>query len=111
MGFIIQTGEKKVKWPVRVHEPIDGGKTKEHEFEVTYGLLTQAEYDKAMQDKLPDHEFIKKILRGWSALTDEGGNEIPFNDANIELLASIPYIRRALISAYHEAVSGIAVKN
>ena len=61
MGFVIQTGEKKVKWPVRVHEPIDGGKTKEHEFEVTYGLLTQAEYDKAMQDKLPDHEFIKKI--------------------------------------------------
>ena len=111
MGFKIKRGEKKVKWPVRVQEPVDGGKTEESEFIGHFVLLDQKEYDKAMSDKLSDPEFIKKFLKGWEGLTDEDSTAIPFNDDNIELLASLPYCRRALLTAYHEATSGIAVKN
>lgn len=111
MSFRLVKSLKEVDWPVTVNVPVNGGKTEQHEFTAKFKLMSQEEYDKALQGTKNDTSFIAKFLIGWSGLLDDDDKEVPFSKEALKNLCGLPFVRVAIVKAYNQAITGQAAKN
>lgn len=95
----------EANWPVRVPVPQDGGTVEAQEFIARFRLLTADEEEAAKQSEDPD-AFHKAF---WVGLGGEDKDE--FTPELVARMLARPYIRRALMTAYFECVSGSPAKN
>ncbi len=101
---------KKIKWPVTINEPQDGGGKKEQTFTLELELISQNEYDAFYAEGgEKDIGLIRRVVTGFGAdLCDESGNPLEFNGENKEELVTTAYIRNGIINAYINCLYGKA---
>ena len=61
--------------------------------------------------KLPQPDMLRKVLVCWDGFQDDDGNELDFNDENIESLLSIIQAVLGLSTAFWESVIKLREKN
>jgi hypothetical protein len=98
---------KDITWPVTVSVPRDGGNTVKATFTGKFKVLTGAEFSAIYNNGGSDEDLVRNVLVGWNSdLCDEDGVPIDFNGENVNLVASVPYIRAAIVAAYLELSYG-----
>lgn len=103
--------QKKVRWPVTVQIPQDGGGVTRATIRVEFALLgaeRQAELMRSARLDDQDSEFLAEVVTGWEDVADEEGNPIAFSPEARRTLTDIPYVRAALLRGYFEVASGNA---
>ena len=103
--FILNT-DRIVTWPVEVQVPIDGGRHEQHRFTASFRLLTQSEYDAVYSHGGQDGDLLRRVVAGFDGVDIEGGRP-----ATLDMLLDVPCVRRALVFAYIDCVSGAKRKN
>ena len=95
-------------WEVTVQSP-DKGKFKKETFTAKF----KNEGRKAFADLIEagDENFVKSVLVGWSGIKDANGNEIEYNEENLEAILDNQFIVLGIIKAYGESVQGANEKN
>ena len=105
---------KEITWPVTVSAPRDGGSTVKATFTGKFKIISGAEFNAIFDNGGRDEDLIRTVLTGWGGdLCDESGNSMEFNEENLNLIATVPYIRSAIVVAYLELSQGkkAATKN
>ncbi|MXS82276.1 phage tail assembly chaperone [Nitrosomonas oligotropha] len=98
---------KDITWPVTVSIPRDGGNAVKATFTGKFKILPSAEFNAIYNNGGSDEDLICNVMTGWNSdLCDEDGNSMEFNEENLSLIASVPYIRSAIVSAYLELSNG-----
>jgi len=95
-------------WEVTVQSP-EKSKFKKETFTAKFKNVGR----KAFADLIEsgDENFVRSVLVGWSGIKDEEGNEIPFDEDNLEAIMENHYIVQAIIVAYGESMKGASEKN
>jgi hypothetical protein len=109
MAFVI-TKNRRIKWPVTIGVPIDGGEVEHQKCTAEFEILDQDKYDALMEN---DVEFCHRVIVGFGDdIQGEDGLPLPYTEENKSMLIkSAAYIRMGFINAYHEAATGITAKN
>lgn len=105
---------KEITWPVTVSVPRDGGNTVKATFTGKFKLLPNAEFNAIYTNGGNDEDLARNVMTGWgNDVSDEDGNTMEFSEENLNQLASIPYVRNAIVAAYLELSQGkkAAAKN
>lgn len=98
---------KEITWPVTVSIPRDGGNTVKATFTGKFRILPAGEFNAIYSNGGNDEDLIRNTLTGWNDdLCDESGQPIAFSDDSLNMIASVPYIRSAIVSAYLELAHG-----
>ncbi len=98
---------KAIKWPVTVSSPRDGGNTVKATFTGEFKMISPAEFNAIYSNGGTDEDLIRNVVTGFGDdLHDEFGNPMAFNEENLNMIAAVPYIRAAIISAYLELSQG-----
>src|SRR5258708_24628713 len=92
----------KVKWPVDVQIPQDGGKVQKVRFTAELEILSNEEYETV----LAEGDVLARVLTGWEGVQTEEGEVIEFSEEERKKLCAIPYVRLALMQAYVQASAG-----
>lgn len=99
-------------WPVSVNLPVDGGRFEKQEFEALFPRMKVSEVE-ALVGKVYTGEIksprqaVRSIVHGWRGVVDDG-QDVQFNDANVDALLDIPGVANAVFEAFREAMSGAA---
>lgn len=112
MGFVVKK-DKNYIWPCTISEPVDGGTFNDQKVKVKFKMLSQPRIDEIVKNEAEeDADILAEVLVGWDDETfkDETGTALTFNDANKDLILSVPFVRSALIKGFFESVSGKAFK-
>ena len=96
-------------WQVTVETP-DKGKFKQETFTAKFKNIGRKAFAKLVEEQ-DDEDFVKSVLVGWSGIKDEEGNDVPFDDDNLEAVMENHYIVQAIIVAYGESMKGASEKN
>ena len=96
-------------WQVTVETP-DKGKFKQETFTAKFKNIGRKAFAKLVEEQ-DDEDFVKSVLVGWSGIKDEVGNDVPFDDNNLEAIMENHYIVQAIIVAYGESMKGASEKN
>ncbi|MBL8500032.1 MAG: hypothetical protein JNL77_05500 [Nitrosomonas sp.] len=98
---------KEITWPVTVSIPRDGGNTVKATFTGKFKVIPSAEFNAIYNNGGSDEDLVRNVMTGWNSdLCDEDGNPMEFNEESLSLIASVPYIRGAIVSAYMELSHG-----
>ena len=114
--FVLKS-ETIVSWPVRIEVPQDGGKFQTHQVTASFEVVPTDEVEEILAG--PDGSgaesrelrLLRRALRGWTGIKDEGGNEIVFADEDRDQALRIPFVRRGFAEAYFEMIRGAKRKN
>ena len=120
MAFVLRK-EPSFKYPVNIHEPENGRKiVRKVDFsfltispdEVADLLLRSKEAQLSGEDSSFDRDLCVRVVKGWKSgdITDEQGAAIEFSDDMLLALIDIPYVRKAIVETYFEALNGGAKK-
>jgi hypothetical protein len=102
---------KEISWPVTVNVPRDGGKVVKATFTGKFKMISSAEFNAIIANGGNDQDIGKAVVAGWGAdFCDESENPLEFNDENLEMVLSIPYVRSGFIDAYLELSQGKEAK-
>jgi hypothetical protein len=93
---------KKVKWPIEVQIPMDGGKVKKDRFTAEFEIIPADEYDA----ELAAGDVLTRVWTGWQDVQAETGEPLEFSEEARAKLLKISYLRLALMQAYIQAASG-----
>lgn len=97
----------RITWPVTVSVPRDGGNTVKATFTGEFRILSGVEFNAIYVNGGSDEDLVRNVLTGWNTdLCDEDGQPLEFHDENVNLIASTPYIRAAIVAAYLELAHG-----
>ena len=96
-------------WQVTVETP-DKGKFKQETFTAKFKNIGRKAFAKLVEEQ-DDEDFVKSVLVGWSGIKDEEGNDVPFDEDNLEAVMENHYIVQAIIVAYGESMKGASEKN
>lgn len=108
--FVLKT-EHTFSWPVRVRVPMDDGQFADATFDCTFKALGQERLEALVAGEISETDLLREAAVGpWQGVEDAAGDALPFSEAARDRLLSIPYVRRAMIEAYREAMSGQAVR-
>jgi len=111
MAFVLKQSATYT-WPVPLLIPVDGGRREKHSFDAEFRRLPQSrineiiklaralELGRADDEVLDDKSAAREILAGWSGITDDDGNDIPFSQAALDQLLEIPTIAGQIIKAW-----------
>lgn len=111
MAFVLKQSATYT-WPVPLLIPVDGGRREKHSFDAEFKRLPQSrineiiklaralELGRADDEVLDDKAAAREILAGWSGITDDDGNDIPFSQAALDQLLEIPTIAGQIIKAW-----------
>ena len=95
-------------WPVDIHVPVDGGEKAVQRF--TARLRPDAALQQQFAERrIGEADFARAVVVGWDGVGDEAGDPLPFTAENLRRLVAIPYVRRAIVWAYLQAVDGRAL--
>lgn len=98
---------KEIIWPVTVSIPRDGGVTAKATFTGKFRILSGSEFNAIYANGGSDEDLVRNVLTGWGTdLRDESDQSMDFNEENLNLIASVPYIRAAIVAAYLELAHG-----
>lgn len=122
--FIVQDEiEGKIKWPVRVFVPVEGGKSKYYEFTGTFVRLSDDQKKELEQETNNDGskewldayiERTMKVMIDWDDVVNKSKQPIEYNAATFEAALKSPSglaIINAINTAIHQIEAGIKVKN
>ena len=115
MALQIQTKGYKYWWNITAHLPTDGGTT-EHNFEIQfrYDPAIQKEWERSLEDYSQTGAELdyEKVISGWRGVEMDGA-ELKFSSKNLQNLMDIPFITKAIATAWYESLSGnkVRVKN
>jgi len=99
---------RRIKWPVTVNIPQDGGKTQAAEFDAEFEILPIQDHDDLVQT---GGDLLHRVLVGWDRFMNEAGDApIEFSAAEKTEVLNIAYVRAAFTLAYYEAAHGNKAK-
>ena len=108
--FTLKT-EHTFSWPVRIKVPMDGGQFADATFDCTFRALEQGRLEALIQGQIGETDFLKEAVVGpWEGVQDAAGETLPFSEKARDQMIAIPYVRKAMIVAYREAMNGEAVR-
>lgn len=93
----------EANWPVRPSVPLDGGEVEVREFMARFRLLGASDFEDINKTDKDGWETHRRFLVGL--VGEELTPELK------EQLINTQYVREALMAAYRQFASGIAVKN
>lgn len=104
--FKVET-QKKIKWPVVVSIPRDGGEVTKATFTGEFKVIPTAEFNAIYDNGGNDGDMIRNTMIGWgNDVSDAEGNPMEFNPENLDKLIAIPYVRSAMVAAYIDLSHG-----
>lgn len=97
--------KRKVKWPVTVAVPQDGGNTVKASCTVEFEVLTQEELERIAAE---GKDLLDAAVQGWAGVQLDADEDLAVSEENKKRLLSITYVRAAFFAAYNEVQSGRA---
>lgn len=94
---------------VKVSLPNDKGTFDTSEFKAKFKRVSMEELD-ALREKT-HADALREVLAGYSDLIDEKGEQVDFNEANVNALLSIPQALSALSEAFWASIFNAKAKN
>ena len=126
MAFVLKQSSSYT-WPVSFDVPVDGGRHERQTFDGELKRLPQSrivEIQEAVQKRLSaiqrgeeadgmitDHEIAVEILIGWTGITDDTGEQVPFSEKAKAELLDVPTVTAAVVTAYFGSLQGAKRKN
>lgn len=112
--FVLSQSES-YSWPVTLELPTDGGRYDRQTFDGEFKRLSQTrirEIGKQIEDgDVTDAEIAAEVLVGWSGITDDKGEAIPFSAKALQQLLDVPMLASAVVLAYFASLQGGKRKN
>lgn len=111
--MFVLTQSKTYEWPVKIPDPMDGGKFREQEIPFIFNRLTKKEVEALEEQRPEDEVFFLKVIAGWKdgSVVDESG-DVPFSwEAFNALIDRFPLAATKIISGFLASVAGIVEKN
>lgn len=94
-------------YPVSVEVVGDNGKRSSYSFDAVFKRLSNDEFVEvsrsAKMGDLPDIDLVRDVLIGWKGIQDEDGNDMPFTEANRDLVLNIWPVTPSIVTAFLEA--------
>lgn len=96
-------------WPVDIPVSVDGGKVITSNITVDFLVLPQDQIDERIgnvESPNVDSAIVCDVVSDWSGIVDENGASVPFSPESLAVLAAMPNVRSAVLSAYFGVCSG-----
>jgi hypothetical protein len=119
MAFVLKQSDTYT-WPVSFEIPVDGGRHERHSFDGEFKRLPQSKVAPMVSElnKLDDGEDLDRItelaveiLVGWTGITDDAGEQVPFSQKALQQLLEVPLLGAAVLRAYFDSLKGAKRKN
>lgn len=123
MAFVLKQSATYT-WPVPLLIPVDGGRREKFSFDAEFRRLPQDRIDQiiklarmieAGKGEPEDEDAMAKapreIMAGWSGITDDTGEPVPFSDAALTELLQIPTVAAQIVKAWFESMEVAKRKN
>ncbi len=129
MAFVL-TQKATYSWLVSFDMPIDGTRFRRETFEAVFKRLPQSRVEEIMAAEqevrlaaergVGDLKTLLPVIRahaaevmaGWSGIKDvDGGEDLPFTEANLQELLEVPMMASAILQAYGESLQKAKAKN
>lgn len=114
-AFVLQA-PKDFWWTVRIPVPTDND-YQVAVLDVLFAALHQTELDRMRgvglkpDEAMPSElDSVLRVMRGWRGLLDEHGNQVPYSEANRDILLAQPAVRTCILATYLAASSGMAAR-
>lgn len=114
MAFVLSQSTS-YSWPVAVEFPIDGGRFDKQTFDAQFKRLPQDRirqvWDQIQSSEIDDEGLCKEILVGWSGITDDKSEEIPYSEKARDQLLLVPLVAAAIVGAWLDSLAKAKRKN
>ena len=104
--------EMRVKWPVTVPVPADGGVVSQQM--TAHFIILGADEMESIINADPARQaqnVLEKAWTGWEGVETPGGGEAAFNAEVRARMLNFYFVRLAVYQAYNDCLMGRAVKN
>ena len=112
MSFQIKQKDS-YSWPVKFDIPEDGQYRRET-FNAVFKNISQSRFQELIElsqsDDFNDVDIVREVVIGWSGITDDKDEEIPFTKAKLEQLLDVLGLATAIASSFVESRKGSAAK-
>ncbi len=105
--------DHRVKWPVKVRMPVDGGR-----FTAVFLMPAQDRVDAIVAEARAasaaadtDRPILREFFVGFEDVQDETGHALTWSAETRDALLNIPYVRAGVAEAFYEAITGSRRKN
>lgn len=104
--------EMRVKWPVTVPVPADGGVVSQ-QMTAHFIILGADEIESiiAADPARQAQNVLEKAWTGWEGVDAPGGGEAAFSPEDRARMLNFYFVRLAVYQAYNDCLMGRAVKN
>lgn len=128
--FVLPTAQRpfEISWPVEVTVPQDGGTVSTEHFSVRFRLLphskvaeilgldadpTAGDFSQTMARKTLDGpvSLLREVVVGVEGIADASGQPLDFSPEVRDQMIDMPFVRKALLTAYRRCADGASVKN
>ncbi len=101
---------RRIKWPVLIQVPQDGGKVSEREVTVEFEDISRSEQNQIYEGGGNDATLLKRVVKGWGGgqFKDESDNDIEFSEQALAELIETVYVETAFVKAFLELHNGRA---
>lgn len=114
MPFVISQKATYV-WPVTVEFPVDGGRTDRQTFDAEFRRIAQSRMAdlraKIEAGDITDNDLATEVLAGWSGITDDRGEAVPYSEGARDRLLDVPLVAAAVVLAWMTSLTGAKRKN
>ena len=94
----------KFKTVVEVWMTNEKGVAVKSTFKAIFKRITTSEIESWQSNDQTTREFLKTKLTGWEELTNDDGEPVEFNDANLEMLLELPEAVQGLSRALNASI-------
>jgi hypothetical protein len=114
MAFVLKQDDR-FTWPISFDVPVDGGRHQRQTFDGEFVRVSQSrlrELAELLQgEAATDADIAREVLVGWSGITDDEGEEVPFSKAALDRLLDVPMLATAIVTTYFKSLQGAKQKN
>jgi len=108
MSFVLAE-EKRVKWPVYINEPANGGKTTRRKIEIEYLIVDPEDWEGESRSV---SAVLMENITDWDGVENPDKSPVEFCDENLSTLLKVPYARNAIWETYiGQVLTGAELKN
>lgn len=101
-------------WPVSVKKPVDFGKWATYTFNAKFEYLPDEEIQQVFENARLDRDnadIAVRALVGWGPEVVGGDDQpLPYSEENKKLMFSQLYVKKAVLAAFIESISGDAAR-
>ena len=114
MAFVLKQSDT-YSWPITFDLPVDGGRHQRQSFDGEFMRLPQSRIREIGQliesGDITDAAIASEVLVGWSGVTDDQGEDIPFSKKTLEQILDVPMLATSVVTAYFGSLQGAKRKN